>query len=128
MTGAPSCRIAVDAAPAEAVDIVGAALARLPAACLLGGFVALVFGLAPRWATALGWYAVALTFVVGQLADSLDLPQAIRNLSPFTHVPASPATDLSLLPLMELCLLAVAGAGAAVSVGLFRRRDLDAGA
>jgi len=102
--------------------IVGAALTQIPAAWVLGGLTVLAFAVVPRWTAAVGWSAVGFTFVVGQLGDALDLPQAVGNLSPFTHIPAMPAVDPDPLPL--LVLSAVAVVSTLVGVAILRRRDL----
>jgi ABC-2 type transport system permease protein len=103
-----------------------AALVQLPAALALGGVVVLAFALVPRWAVAIGWGALALSLVLGQLGAVLDLPQWVLNVSPFTHVPLVPAEPFRLLPV--LLLLAVAAGTTAVGFALFRRRDLAIGA
>lgn len=102
--------------------VMSAAVVQVPAILALGGFVFAVFGLAPRWAGALSWAALAASFVVGQFGDLLELPQAVLNLSPFTHVPAVPAETLAMMPIVVL--LAVAGAFVGIGIGGFRRRDL----
>jgi ABC-2 type transport system permease protein len=77
---------------------------------------------APRWTAALGCGTVGFAFVVGQLGDALDLPQVVRDLSPFTHIPAVPAVDLDPLPL--LVLSAVAVVSTLIGGATLRRRDL----
>jgi polyether ionophore transport system permease protein len=99
-----------------------AGLAQLPAALTLGGFVLLAFGGLPRLVTGLAWAGFAAGVACGLLGDLLDLPQAVRDLSPFSHVPAIPAVDLAPAPL--LALLAVAVGLAVLGLALFRRRDL----
>ncbi|MDO8106386.1 ABC transporter permease [Isoptericola sp. b441] len=101
--------------------LVAAALANAAAALALGGFVVATFGLIPRWAGALAWSALAGSLVVGQLGALLELPQAVLNLSPFTHVPAIPADAFELTPV--LVLLGVAGGLTAVGMLAFRHRD-----
>jgi ABC-2 type transport system permease protein len=100
----------------------GAALVQLPATFALGGFVVAAFALLPRFAVGLSWAGLAASLVMGQLGALLELPQAVMNASPFTHVPAFPAQELTLAPMAGLLgaalLLAVVGL-----VG-FRRRDL----
>jgi ABC-2 type transport system permease protein len=95
---------------------------QLPATFALGGFVVAAFALLPRFAVALSWAGLAASLVMGQLGALLELPQAVMNASPFTHVPAFPAQELTLAPMAGLLgaalLLAVVGL-----VG-FRRRDL----
>ncbi|MFA9432334.1 ABC transporter permease [Egicoccus sp. AB-alg2] len=103
-----------------------AALVQLPAALALGGGVVLAFALAPRWAVTIGWGALTLSLVLGQLGAVLDLPQWVLNVSPFTHVPLVPAAPMAWLPVGVL--LAVAAALSAAGFALFRRRDLAIGA
>jgi ABC-2 type transport system permease protein len=99
-----------------------AGLAQLPAALTLGGFVLLAFGGLPRLVTALAWAAFTASIACGLLGDLLGLPQAVRDLSPFSHVPAIPAVEATPGPF--LALLAVAVALAVAGMALFRRRDL----
>jgi ABC-2 type transport system permease protein len=102
--------------------LVGAALVRVPAALALGGFVVAVVGLVPRWAAALAWGALVLSLVMGQLGELLELPQAVLNVSPFTHPPALPAQELVWTPVLSL--LAVALGLAALGLLALRRRDI----
>lgn len=103
-------------------ELVGAALVRFPALLVLAGVVVLIFGLVPRQATALSWSLLIVFLLLGQLGVVLDLPQALLDLSPYTHVPALPSADLAVLPLVVLTGVAVA----LLAVGLagFRRRDV----
>ena len=102
--------------------VMQAALVQVPAVLALGAFVFALFGLAPRWAGALSWAALAGSFVVGQVGDVLKLPQVVMNISPFTHVPAVPAEALNIVPIAILLAVAVALVGAGVAG--FQRRDL----
>lgn len=105
-----------------AAEIVRGALVQVPAALTIGAAVTAVFALAPRWAAPVGWSLVAGSFVIGQLGSALQLPQAVLNLSPFTHVPAVPAVTADPLPLL---LLGAVTSGLALTGWLaFRRRDL----
>ncbi|BCB87286.1 ABC transporter permease [Phytohabitans suffuscus] len=106
----------------KVLDMTGAALVQLPAALILAGFAVAVFGLLPRLAVGLAWAAFTVSLIVGQLGELLGLPQAVRDISPFTHVPAVPAASATALPLIALTAVAVA-LGAA-GLALFRRRDL----
>ncbi|GAA4706778.1 ABC transporter permease [Phytohabitans rumicis] len=103
-------------------DMTGAAVVQLPAALIFAGFAVAAFGLLPRLSIGLAWAALALSLILGQLGDLLNLPQAVRDLSPFAHVPALPAAEASAGPM--LALAAVALALAAAGLALFRRRDL----
>jgi ABC-2 type transport system permease protein len=102
--------------------LVAAALAYLPAVLVIAGFVVAAFGLLPYRAVAIAWTAVALFFLMAQLGPLLDLPQAVLDLSPFTHIPAVPAADLTTLPLVVL--VAIGAVLLVAGVAGFRRRDL----
>jgi ABC-2 type transport system permease protein len=104
--------------------LTGAGLVQLPAALAVAGFVVLAFGGLPRLTVALAWVGLVLSIALGLLGDIFGLPQAVRDLSPFSHVPAIPAADPTAGPL--LALLAVAAALTAAGMVLFRRRDLTA--
>lgn len=99
-----------------------AGLAQVPAALALGGLVVAVFALLPRRAVAVGWGALAISLVMGQLGALLELPQAVLNLSPFTHVPTVPAEAVTAPPLIALAL--VASLSTTLGLAAFRRRDL----
>ena len=105
--------------------LVGAALVQAPAALALAGLAVAVFGLLPRRAVAIAWAAFALCVLMGQLGAILDLPQAVLNLSPFSHLPAAPADNVVAAPL--IMLLVVAAALLATGLTAFRRRDLALG-
>ena len=102
--------------------LVTAALTYLPAVLVVAGLVVAVFGFLPFRAVAIGWTAVAVFFLMAQLGPLLDLPQAVLNLSPFTHIPAVPAADVTVLPLVALVIVGIGLL--VVGVAAFRRRDL----
>jgi len=103
-------------------QLLAAALAQLPAALVLAGVAAAVFGLLPWEATAVAWSIVALVAVIALFGPSLLWPAGIMDISPFTQSPKLPGGTVTAEPLVWLCGIAVA-LGA---VGLFglRRRDL----
>ncbi|MFD9662467.1 ABC transporter permease [Rhodococcus sp. NPDC059968] len=109
-------------APGKVVHLAGAALVFVPAIGVVAALVVLVFGGVPAWSAGLSWGVLAVCLIFGFLGSLLGLPQAVRDLSPFTHVPPVPAADVTATPLMWLAVIAV-GVGA-VGVVLFRRRDL----
>jgi ABC-2 type transport system permease protein len=100
-----------------------AAWVHAPAALALGGFVVAALGIVPRWSAALGWAGLVTSLVMGQLGQLLDLPQAVLNISPFTHPPAVPAEDVAVTPIVLLLL--VATALALIGIAAFRRRDIS---
>lgn len=105
-----------------ATGMLGAALAHVPAVLALAGLTVTGFGLFPRLVGAVAWAAVAASLVMGRFGALLELPQAVLNLSPFTHVPAVPAEQFTPLPLVVQ--LAVALGLAALGLLAFQRRDL----
>jgi len=104
----------------EMSGLVWAALAFSPAALVLGGLAVLLFGGVPRAAMA-AWAVLAICFVFAYLGVLLDIPQGLRSLSPFEHVPGAPVETITAAPLVALIAVAVALAG----IGLlgWRRRD-----
>lgn len=103
--------------------LTAAGLAQLPAALAVAGFVVLAFGGVPRLAATLAWTALAVSLAGGLLGDVLGVPRPVRDLSPFSHLPAFPAAPAAPGPMLALVL--VAGALAAAGLALFRRRDLQ---
>lgn len=103
------------------VPLIGAALVTVPAIWVLGGLTAALFGLWPQGALAV-WAMLALALVVALFGSLLRLPDWVRWISPFEHLPAVPAEPMSWIPVM---VLSVVAAGLTV-LGLrgFRRRDL----
>lgn len=106
----------------KVVDLTGAALAQLPGALVLAGFAVAAFGLLPRLAVGLAWAGLAISLVFGLLGDLLNLPQAVQDISPFSHLPTLPGTEATAAPLVAL--VAVAAALGAAGLASFRRRDL----
>ncbi len=105
----------------ELPRILGAALVQLPAVWVLAGLAMALFGLLPRF-VALTWTALIAFLILGQLGELLQLDQILLDLSPFTHVPQVPATDVTASPLVWLVVVAAV----LIAAGLtgFRRRDV----
>jgi len=103
-------------------DLIGAALAYAPAVWVTIGLGVALFGLVPR-ATLLVWIVIAYAGLIGSFAAILQLPEWTLDLSPFGHVPAAPAVDLTWPPLVILTAIAAA----LIAAGLygFRQRDLE---
>jgi ABC-2 type transport system permease protein len=99
----------------------GSAVAAAPAALTSVGITALLFGLLPRLAIALGWGVYGVTAGIGMFGNLLGLDQdVIEKISPIANVPALPTDDwVPTLVLSAIVVLAVALA----ALG-FRRRDL----
>ncbi|MFE5702950.1 ABC transporter permease [Rhodococcus koreensis] len=108
--------------PGKVVSLTGAALVFVPAIGVVAALAVLAFGGVPAWSAGLSWGVLALCLIFGFLGSLLGLPQTVRDLSPFTHVPALPAAEVTATPLIWLAVIAVVVG--AVGVALFRRRDL----
>jgi ABC-2 type transport system permease protein len=100
----------------------GAMLVQWPATVVLGGVAVALFGLLPRFA-GLAWAVLVVALLLGQLGELLQLPSALMDLSPYTHVPQVPVAAMDWTPMIVLTL--VAAALMAVGVAGFRRRDVS---
>ena len=99
-----------------------ASLVPLPAVLVVAGTAVLAVGWVPRASVPVAWGALLLVLVIGQFGGLLQLPEVVMELSPFTHLPAVPAEDLELPPLLVLT-----GVATLLFLGGFlgwRRRDL----
>jgi ABC-2 type transport system permease protein len=104
-------------------DLTVSHLAFLPALLLFLAIAGLLYGFAPR-AVGLAWIPLVYGFVIGFFAPLWDLPQWVRDLSAFEHIPEIPVEDFFVVPL--LILTGVAVAVAIVALAGFRIRDLTA--
>ncbi len=104
-------------------DMVGAALVQLPGIFVLGAAVVALVALVPRWAAAASWSLLIASLVVGPMfGEGLNLPQWVRDLSPFTHTPMAPAVDVAATPVLALTFVFLALAAAGFL--MIRHRDL----
>ncbi|HLF59547.1 MAG TPA: MprA protease, GlyGly-CTERM protein-sorting domain-containing form [Acidimicrobiia bacterium] len=101
--------------------VLEAAMIQIPAVWVVVGIAVALFGLAPKLSEAV-WGVLVAFFLLGQLGRILQFPQWSLNLSPFSHIPALPAAELTMTPLLVLTSLAVL----LVAIGLagFQRRDV----
>lgn len=106
----------------EVASLAIAALVQVPAALTVAAFAVAAFALLPRSSAALAWGGYATAVLLGPLGEILDLPDAMRDLSPFTHLPAVPAADVTAAPVAAI----LAAATLLTTAGLvrFQRRDL----
>ena len=103
-------------------QLLGAAIARMPAAMVLPAVAVLLLGLLPWESTALAWTAVALAGVITMFGPPLQWPGWIMDISPFTQIPKLPGGTVAAQPLLWLCGIALA-LGLVGLAGL-RHRDL----
>jgi ABC-2 type transport system permease protein len=104
--------------------LVEAGLVQWPGSMVIGALVLTVTALVPLWAGAPSWAIAVVSILLGPLfgAATFRLPQWAQDLSPFTHIPKAPATEITVLPVVSL--LAVAALLAVVALAAFRRRNL----
>lgn len=114
--------IVIGDVPGQLTRLTGAALVFVPAILVVTAVAAFLFGALPDWSAGLSWGALALCLILGLLGPLFRVPDVLRNLSPFTHVPAVPAAEVALAPLAWLAVIAVGTA--VIGTALFRRRDL----
>lgn len=102
----------------------GAVLAQVPAVWVVAAVAGLLVAAVPRAAQGAWLYLVSCLalWLVGPL---LDLPQALLDLSPFTHVPNAPAEPVTAAPLIGLTVVALVIT--AIGLAGLRRRDVQSG-
>ncbi|HEU0042419.1 MAG TPA: hypothetical protein VFQ15_08715, partial [Jiangellaceae bacterium] len=107
----------------EVREMVGAGFVQLPGILVLASAVVALVGLLRRWAAPLAWAILVASLVLGPMfGPSLGLPQWVQDLSPFTHIPNAPATDVAAAPLLVLTGICIAVA--VVGVAAIRRRNV----
>lgn len=110
--------------------VVAATAATVPAVWLVLGVGALGYGLAPRL-LGLAWIPVLVGFFLETFGSLMDLPDAVKQLSPWHHTPRLLSEGLALTSADALVPLAAQAAVALVllvaGVRFLRRRDLHTG-
>jgi len=110
--------------PAQLRALLGAGLVQLPAILVIAGGVIALTGLLPRAACTLSWALLLLSLLLGPMfgAATLQLPVWAQDISPFTHTPKLPATDLTTLPVLSL--IAISAVLVAAGLASLRHRNL----
>lgn len=103
------------------LKLTGSALNVLPPLLVVASLSLLLVAARPKVA-GIAWLSVAVAAVVGLLAETLKLPQWVRDISPFEHVAAVPAQDFAIGPVLILLAISVALVG--LSVLAFDRREV----
>lgn len=106
----------------EIPRVLAGAMVQLPAIWILSALTVAAFGLLPRLSTAIGWIALSVCLLLGQVGALLQLSQSILDISPFTHIPRVPGSNPQWTPLFVL--IAIAAALIAAGLSGFRRRDI----
>jgi ABC-2 type transport system permease protein len=101
--------------------VLTAALVQVPAVWVVTGLALLAVAVRSTWAVA-GWVLVIASFLVGPLAELLQLPGWVAGLSPYAHVPKVPAETFQVTP--ELVLVVLATLLVATAWWRYRERDI----
>lgn len=104
-------------------DVVLAGLSSVPATLLFIAVVLLIFAVYGRFVKTFAWAFYAYCALIGSFAGIFSWPAWTTNLSPFTHTPAIPASDVDVVPLVIMTALAIV-IGAMATI-LFNRRNLQ---
>jgi ABC-2 type transport system permease protein len=102
-------------------ESVGASLARLPAVWVLIAVAAALAGAVPRFAP-FAWAVLLVTFLVGELGPSMQLPSWLLDASPFTHLSQLPGGTFEVVP--SLALVAVTAVLVVLGGVAYRHRDV----
>ena len=105
----------------EMARMTWAGVVHIPAVWVMTGIVVVLWGWVPR-ATAVAWGVWVAFLMLGELGALLDLPAWVMNLSPFAHSPQLPGSEVDVIALT--CLLLVAAALIVAGLVGWRRRDL----
>ncbi|TVT50590.1 ABC transporter permease [Amycolatopsis rhizosphaerae] len=102
--------------------VLGSTVAQLPAVWVVAGISLLVFGFLPGASVAAGWGVASAFLLVSLYGPAIRLPQAVLDLSPFTHVPKFPSAAFTPGPFLWLSGMALVTLFAGLAG--FRRRDI----
>ncbi|WP_027932892.1 ABC transporter permease [Amycolatopsis thermoflava] len=101
--------------------VLGATVAQVPAVWVVVGIAVVVFGFAPKFATA-AWGVAAAFLLLSLFGPVVQAPQLLLDVSPFTHVPKLPSADFVVAPFAWL--LGIAVVTLATGLARFQRRDI----
>lgn len=105
----------------ELPRLLAGTLVQLPAVWILSAITVLLFGVLPR-AAAAAWAVLVACVLFGLVGSAMGLSHWVLDISPFTHLPRLPGGDVTALPIVLLCGIAVVLTVAGVAG--FRRRDV----
>lgn len=110
---------------AETGRLLLAALAQAPAALVIAGIAAALFGLVPRASVAASWTVLGVAIAMLLLGATIQLSHWVLDVSPYTHLPKLPGGTVHPMPLVLLCVVALLLGG--IGVAGLRRRDISTG-
>lgn len=87
-------------------DILLSGLAYLPALWTMIGFVVLLFGWLPRMIFS-AWILLGYSFVILYFSNLFDMPEWLKGISPFYHVPDVLSGEISFIRLFVLLILGI---------------------
>ena len=96
-------------------------LAYIAPVLALSAVARLLYGLAPRLLAA-AWVPLLFAVAVLLFGETLQMPQWVRDVSPFAHLALAPAEDFRWLPVVVVAM--VAAVISAAGQVAFRRRDI----
>ncbi|HEV7979513.1 MAG TPA: ABC transporter permease, partial [Amycolatopsis sp.] len=73
-------------------------------------------------AAAAAWGVAGAALLIAMFGPVVNAPQAVLDVSPFSHIPKLPGQDVTSTPLVWLCGIAVVTLAAGLAT--FRRRDI----
>ncbi|MFZ2177645.1 MAG: ABC transporter permease, partial [Rhodococcus sp. (in: high G+C Gram-positive bacteria)] len=98
-----------------------AALAQAPAVWVLAGVTVAAYGIS-RQGVAVAWSLLVAFLLLGEFGALFDLPRAVQDLSPFTHMPKLPGGEIVATPL--LVCTGVAAVLVVAGLAALHRRDI----
>jgi ABC-2 type transport system permease protein len=104
-------------------DLLLAALVQLPAVWAVVALAVTFFGFLPKFASG-AWAVAMLMLLISMFGPVVNAPQAVLDVSPFSHIPKIPGQPLTATPLVWLGVIALLALGAGLTA--FRRRDIGA--
>lgn len=105
----------------QILAMLGATMAQLPAVWAVGGATMLLFGFLPVYSSA-SWAVASLSLALTLYGPILRLPQAVLDVSPFTHIPKLPGATVTPAPMLWLSAITVVALGLGLTG--FKRRDI----
>lgn len=86
--------------------ILSSSFAYFPAFLVIFSLVCLCIGIYPKASIAV-WLYYAFSFVLAYLANLLNLPEWVRKISVYAHIPQIPLEDFKLLPSIILIVISI---------------------
>jgi len=105
------------------LNVVLSSLANVPAMMLFMAIILIVFAIRGRFVKTFAWSFYAYVVLIDSLVRIFKWPDWLSKLSPFSHTPAVPSSNVDIWPLIFMTIIAIVLFFLAAD--LFRRRDLN---